>query len=326
MLRFGAGEPAPRGPKAPSILHQKQNKRQCFFADGPLRHVASRCCRGLELAGCRRAWIRFGAQVATHVAIFPRGIPMKPNDTPHAAPTAFAQNLAKEIVDAIEARRVEAARQQASERQIPVPRLKTVYERAVAEPDRSTAILLFALVEDLMLEAFKQNLNTDIRGGWKSLVDGNGLLATANDRLSLVELLRWSRPETIADLRLMKSIRNRFAHHADVTDFSDRQILGWITSMHTREEIFLRRHPEEIRRLLPKPSPRDLYIIRAFFTVCLFMFDLSLSPIAHAERVQPKDILGGHPDRFPPNFKELMDYLTTQLVNLLSPPPANDRS
>ncbi len=123
---------------------------------------------------------------------------------------------------------VERVRQHAAELDLQPERLRRVFKTARSEADRSAAILVFALAEDLMLDAIKRYLNADVRGGWAEVTSGNGLLATANDRITLLCLLRWIHPSVYADLRLLKSIRNRFAHHAEVSSFDDSVIRNWI--------------------------------------------------------------------------------------------------
>ena len=94
---------------------------------------------------------------------------------------------------------------------LPLERIQQAFAIAKTEADRSASILLFALAEDMMLDSFKCHLNSNLRGGWSGVTGSNGLLATASDRITLLELLYWIRPQTCTDQRLMKSIRNRFA-------------------------------------------------------------------------------------------------------------------
>jgi hypothetical protein len=133
-------------------------------------------------------------------------------------------------------------------------RLKKVFAVAKAEADRSAAILMFALAEDLMLAAIHRHCNTQIPGGWKDVTEGNGLLATASDRLTFLFIVNWLRPSTHANLRLMKSVRNRFAHHADVEGFDDAKIRGAIGSMFAIEKEMINGVSEEYLPKRPKKA------------------------------------------------------------------------
>ena len=144
-------------------------------------------------------------------------------------------SLVKRVAEAIRVAHVDQARDQLKEKILPLRRIENAFEIARREADRSTSILLFALAEDMMLNCLKDNLNQNISGGWNSVTGGNGVIATASDRLALLELLYWIRPRTASDLRLMKSIRNRFAHHAEVNSFTDSKISGWINSLTPHE-------------------------------------------------------------------------------------------
>jgi len=141
------------------------------------------------------------------------------------------------VARAIYASGVTRVRAEVAQLDVQSQRIRRVFESARREADRSAAILIFALIEDLMLESFKNNLSgSNIKGGWDEITRGDGLLATANDRLSLLGMLDWMQPKVYEELRLLKSIRNRFAHHADVDGFDDRNIRSWIGALHPAEK------------------------------------------------------------------------------------------
>jgi hypothetical protein len=147
---------------------------------------------------------------------------------------------------------VQGIRKAVAEIDLQPDRVKRVFAAARAEADRSAAILMFALAEDLMLTAIHRHCNTEIPGGWKDVTEGNGLLATASDRLTFLFIVNWIHPATHANLRLMKAIRNRFAHHADVEGFSDAKIMGSIGSMFAIEKAMIKGVSEEQLPQRPK--------------------------------------------------------------------------
>src|SRR4051794_23791188 len=87
------------------------------------------------------------------------------------------------VARALYGHHVKMVREHAAALDLQPQRIRNAFEVARGESDRSAAILIFALAEDLMLDAMKRYLNHDVKGGWDELVSGNGLLATANDRI-----------------------------------------------------------------------------------------------------------------------------------------------
>jgi len=208
------------------------------------------------------------------------------------------ERLAKTLYDAA----VTQAREAAAKHEMQLERVTAVFEVAVGESDRSAAILLFALAEDLMLSCMEQHFNLKVPGGWKSVHEGNGLLATASDRLMLLQLLSWIRPTTAADIRLMKSVRNRFAHHADVRSFEDNKIKGMIASMNDRERAAFSVYPEVERAEWRPLRGRELFLIRGCMTVAQLNVDLAIGPNAREYKVAPEH-LEPEFDALPESFK-----------------------
>ena len=170
-----------------------------------------------------------------------------------------AEALVTLVGNAIYKHQVETARKRAASFAIDLNRIRRVFTTAFAESDRSAAILLFALAEDLMLHCLREYLNANVPGGWKSVTDANGVLATASDRITILHLLFWIRGATSADLRLLKSIRNRFAHHADVDSFDDPKIRGWVSSLSPYETPALATFDPSELASWPKPTSRELF-------------------------------------------------------------------
>lgn len=173
-------------------------------------------------------------------------------------------------------------------------RLRRVFAVIGNESDRSLAILLFALAEDLMLISLKHYMTGKTKGGWDEVTSSNGVLATANDRITILELLAWIRPGIANHLRLMKSIRNRFAHHAEVNDFADTKVRGWLSSMDPIEGSVLK--AMETSDIEPLKTPRALFIMRSVLTVTALVTDLAVQPAAIAAKVWSGDITRSYDD------------------------------
>lgn len=215
---------------------------------------------------------------------------------------ADKEELVSRVADAIYKSQVDRARELAGAYEIKHDRIRRVFQTAFNESDRSAAILLFSLAEDLMLEGFKKYLNPGVLGGWKTVFDGNGVLATAADRITMLYLLHWIRPSTCADLSILKSIRNRFAHHADVESFDDHKIQGWVSSLNPREQGAMNAFPPEDVSKWRKFTTRELYFMRATGAVIALVSDLAIGPISRFERVSPRDV-GGPWEQAPDNIQ-----------------------
>lgn len=196
-------------------------------------------------------------------------------------------------------------------------RLRRVFSTARTEADRSAAILVFALAEDLMLDAIKRYCNPDVQGGWDEVTGGNGLLATANDRINFLYLLRWIQPQVYADLRLLKSIRNRFAHHADVSGFEEEKIKSWIYAMKTTEENLLGSVAWGDIPRSEKFTARQMFLARSSLVLTRLMANLAIAPEARAARVSPGHVESQGWDRFPDNLKELYRIAAEAVTNAL---------
>lgn len=220
--------------------------------------------------------------------------------------TRFGTDTRGRVASAIYNAAVDSARNQVESFDFQLSRITSVFNVAVSESDRSVSILLFALAEDLMLHALRHNMDGDCSGGWDSVTSGNGVLATASDRIMILELLKWIRPITGSQIRLMKSIRNRFAHHSDVCGFEDQKIRGWVSTMHAGETSAFELFPADERAKWRKHTPREIFIMRATGVITGLVADLAIMPASRRERVSAWDVSGrGDFDNLPEPLKDL---------------------
>jgi hypothetical protein len=161
-----------------------------------------------------------------------------------------------------------------------------------------------------MIDALKLNLNGDVDGGWKAVIGSNGLLATASDRLMLLEMLRWINKSTALDLRVMKSIRNKFAHRHDLHSYDDTELKNLISSMTKREDV--------AKAILIEnnadhniSSNRALFLSRAIMTITRLTLDLAEGPTARHFKISPNDLAGDF-DKRPECFQEAMRFMSEE--------------
>lgn len=176
--------------------------------------------------------------------------------------------------------------------------MKRVMDVVVSESDRAAAILLFAYAEDMMIEGIRRNVNGEVKGGFRSLISPNGLLATASDRITFLAALRWIDLPTYAALNLLRGIRNRFAHHVVCDSFDDKIISGMVASLPDFERPLTEQTGVKFSGL------RQVYLSRALLTVYRLMHEIAVLPHAIAQQVDPRDVGGPYDDR-PANIHEL---------------------
>ena len=213
---------------------------------------------------------------------------------------------------------VNAVREEAAKYDIRAERLRRTFNTARTEADRSAAILMFATAEDLMLDVLKQHLRGNVKGGWNEVSGGNGLLATANDRITLLALLGWIHPTVYADLRILKTIRNRFAHHPDIIGFDEEKVKSQISALSPLEKTPLQAINITTDAVL---SPRQLYLSRAGRVLTRLVSNLAVAPAARREQISPGHIIMVDYDELPRNLQELHLIIAEHIIAVVQPGP-----
>lgn len=155
-----------------------------------------------------------------------------------------------------------------------------------AESDRALAIVTFSYIDEELQRLLVQVLNPNIVGGTKKLFDAHGPLATASSRIELVAALYWIDPRVYKNLRILRKIRNAFAHDPFIPSFDDSQIQDLLNSMIPYEQPLF-----ELRPHLFKPretiSNRMLYHVRAAITCKFMISEIAICPIAQRLGLDP---------------------------------------
>jgi DNA-binding MltR family transcriptional regulator len=181
---------------------------------------------------------------------------------------------------AIGVSRVQAA---AAAVQLDADRYVSVIEEAWEEKsDRASAITIFALFDDFLLEVLKRHFNPGIQGGFESLFEGSGFLSTAHSRIKLAAALSWILTANYHDLNILRQIRNRFAHHIDTKSFNDKIIAGYISSLPKLPDYFMHL-PLGDRKL----SNRERFFIMSMLCFYSLVYSTTLMPHAIRHMVDP---------------------------------------
>jgi hypothetical protein len=121
---------------------------------------------------------------------------------------------------------VDSAREKVAGKTLPIEKITAVFEDAFSASDREAAIIIFALIDDIVSEFFCERLTGKIPHGIEqAFFEGNGMLASAHSKILLLAGLEWIRIDIYKELSLIRRIRNQFAHHVEHKRFSDSPIL-----------------------------------------------------------------------------------------------------
>lgn len=187
------------------------------------------------------------------------------------------------------------------------------------ESDRAVPIVLFGYLDGLLVGLFEAELNPSIPGGASSLLDGMAPLSTASSRINVAQGFYWISDQVADQLRLLKSIRNEFAHNP-YTTFDAPKVQGWIASNEMymgilrgtrggdepglesdedgREWVIDIDTVEGIRDGKLVRTPRLDFVISVVLTLHLAVLQMYVSPTAWRLGVHPGEMMA-HKDEWP---------------------------
>ncbi len=216
----------------------------------------------------------------------------------------FDDNLVKEVSDAIYGATVKQALEMAATVPVDCKKIQSTLDEAKTNTDRATAILIFALIDDLFIYYYSLFLNKEISGGVKSLFDGNGMLSTAHNRITLAASLYWVSKATYKDLKILKKIRNEFAHKTTVHTFSEQPVESLVLSLEPYENAILKNSDLKDLHLQRKLSVRELFLLRSGMLIKNLVSELILYRSAITHQVGIRDMHSDW-DKAPDNVKEI---------------------
>jgi DNA-binding MltR family transcriptional regulator len=220
-------------------------------------------------------------------------------------PPDIDDRLVEHVAKAMYEHAVEQGRAAVAAINFPLDSIKSVFHQVLRAGDREAGIVIFALIDDLATDFFRQKLSgTATHGVEETFLAGNGMLATTHNKISLLAGLEWIRSNVYRELTLLRKIRNAFAHHVNLRLFDDVPIRGYIGSMDRSEDAILismseGKRPETL-------SCRTKFIVRSANTVCLMVEDFAIIQASIAHRVHPGSILAGEFEDQPENIKALL--------------------
>lgn len=214
-----------------------------------------------------------------------------------------SSRMVERVAEALYTTAIKNARDEVSKFVIPIGKIRTVFNAALAASDREAAIIVFCLIDDMITDFFRLKLTgaIDIEG---SFFSNNGILSTAHAKLTLLAGLKWIEMDDFQDLSLIRKVRNQFAHHVDHDSFDKAPTSGLITSMSAKlETAVLDAMPDENRPA--KLSIRGRYFIRSALTISHSIANLAIIQAAQSHRVPASSIASSY-DNQPDNLRTLL--------------------
>ena len=193
------------------------------------------------------------------------------------------------------------------------------FDRARRKDDRSVALLLYAHVDDFLLNRFKSivHRHTD------ELLGFERPLFHSYPRLLLAHDLGWISDDTYSGLNMMRKIRHEFAHNSEIDHFSEEPVRGFVSSIPKAETLL---YEKDAQRAEAELNPhetltvRDLYLVRCAHlighsAVELISFPAFLKAGLTPYAVFPKDL-----SETPNNVKHLIATTIDMMLSICGKP------
>lgn len=228
--------------------------------------------------------------------------------------------LTEKVVDAFYAQVVKQARDQVAEVEFAIEKITSVFEVAVTASDREAAILIFCLVDDIATDFFRSRLTGNVHSGVdETFLKGNGMLASAYNKIALLAGLEWIRNETYRNLTLLRKIRNEFAHYVKYKSFEDDPISNYINSMIPIEKPIINVIDEEKGPMQKNMPIRSKFLVRSALTVLDLTSETVIIQAAIEHGVDPASIAKEKPE----NLKTLGRAIMRIVLDIVVTPTSN---
>lgn len=196
-----------------------------------------------------------------------------------------------------------------------------------SESDRAVPVVLFGYIDALVLRLLSAEIDASVPGGPAKLLKGYGPLASASSRIDVAHAMRWLPGVTAANLRLLRAVRNEFAHNPFIT-FEEPRIRDRIVANSVLAEVLGKSRTssespgvyvddigqewvstaevpglnvDKVRR-----TARLDFVFAGVFTLYPAVLQLYVAPVALRSGVHPSDVLT-RTDEMPEPLKEFHD-------------------
>ncbi|HEY6527056.1 MAG TPA: hypothetical protein VIZ65_00055 [Cellvibrionaceae bacterium] len=102
--------------------------------------------------------------------------------------------------------------------------LPDVVKALMSESDRGAVVLAGSYIENLLGVSLRSKFKVKTKKLDESIFGANGALSTFSQRIDICESFGFIKAEICTELKIVKSIRNEFAHHPFDARFKDQEI------------------------------------------------------------------------------------------------------
>ncbi len=184
--------------------------------------------------------------------------------------------------------RYSSARQELETIEVPINHIREIFVEAIRDSDRSAAVLIGALADDIVVEVLKREMRgLNNKLAKELLIDPGSALSTLGARTKLLQALGWIDEQIAVNLSLIRRIRNAFAHRATCRTFDDPTIVGLINSFKTTNKGL--KFQEKDKRDL---GQRDRFFINSIFSIANLIACSSLRATEHKSGLPLKSLNG----------------------------------
>lgn len=135
-------------------------------------------------------------------------------------------------------------------------------EFAVGADTRTATILLVSFLEDALKKVFVEQWNIGSQKEVDRYFGGSGPLSTFSQRALVARGLDWLAHEQIGEMDILRRIRNALAHNHRVHLLGDSELVGLVTSLPKREQVWQNR--EAYRSAYDRVERETQYRMRVF--------------------------------------------------------------
>jgi DNA-binding MltR family transcriptional regulator len=198
-----------------------------------------------------------------------------PEDDPRQTATKIVTDWVDHLIDTIVSEIKEP---------IDISALKDFYISLGSESDRGLAVLVAALVEDVLKETYLRVLNP--KAPLKDLVSMAGPLGNVSMRINMAFALRWITEPIYRNLRAMQRIRNRFAHERVMLTFDSPRIQPLVTLMTPSEDAL---YASSSASVIPDADLtwRHRFLVRSMYTCSTMIVEMTGAPLSIAKGLSP---------------------------------------
>jgi hypothetical protein len=194
--------------------------------------------------------------------------------------------------------------------------VRSVGKNLWRESDRSCAIILSSLIDEVIQDLIAQECNNSIpRLKDRMFGAQSGMLPNFAKRIFFVMALKWVTTGTFHNLNIIRKIRNEFAHNIACDIFSYPKIRSFLASISPQHrDLFEASIKPALNDYLSGTTLSDILVEydkkeRFFFVVeCTFIIDrlvaeMCVFPEAQRQQISPIDVMRDF-ESMPENLKE----------------------